>query len=121
MKLKNLIAKLENVSEKNKKVRYDFDDVCPTHKMCSYRGFYEDLSLGVDNVTIMEVWELLKMLKYEVGKVEQGYKGGDFVMHENVEVWVSPYGECSGLRVWDVEERPEGVIIHTFYDPYRHW
>ena len=82
----------------------------------SYRGYYCDLSLepfdGKGEYTT--VAELLEILKGAMGKTYQGYKGGDYPMHERTPLWVAPYGNC-GKMVMDFvfEDDTEVVYITT--------
>src|SRR3990167_10281820 len=57
----------------------------------SYRGFYEDLAF-VPMQEGISVEVILKMAKDALGKTFQGYKGGDFKMDENTDVWLAEYG-----------------------------
>ena len=56
----------------------------------SYRGFYEDVAfIPAENVSIVI---RLKMAESAIGKTFTGYKGGDFVMDENTDVWIAEWG-----------------------------
>jgi hypothetical protein len=94
LSLGEIIAKLEAVADQNKEVVYDFDGMCPTHLM-SWRGIYAELSLGYRLGNAIKVSELLGQCKEAVGKVFEGYKGGDFRMGRGTPVWVANYGESS--------------------------
>lgn len=55
----------------------------------SYRGYYTDLSFEPDeNVTVQM---FLDSARGSMGKVFQGYKGGDYLMGENTPVWIANY------------------------------
>lgn len=57
----------------------------------SYRGYYEDLAFErLDGTRTAS--ELLADCKAAMGRVFQGYKGGDFVMGALTPVWVANYG-----------------------------
>lgn len=68
----------------------------------SYRGYYEDLSFdsGEEPVT---VGAFLERAQEARGAVFEGYKGGDFPMHDKSLVWFSGYGSASG-------DAPMGVM-----------
>jgi len=63
----------------------------------SYRGYYEDLYFERQCGT-RPASELLADCKAAMGKVFEGYKGGDFVMGELTPLWVATYG-CCGERL----------------------
>lgn len=59
----------------------------------SYRGYYEDLAIGVNVDSIApSVAEFVKELEGAVGKTFHGYKGGEYVMSRNTNVWFSNHG-----------------------------
>lgn len=68
----------------------------------SYRGYYSDIAL--DPTEISTAGELLAKCREMMGRTMTGYKGGEFPVHENVPVWVSPYGECSGDKLMSVDD-----------------
>lgn len=58
----------------------------------SYRGYYDQLAFEpVKNIT---VGAMLACAKEAMGKTYQGYKGGDFEMHQYTDVWLACWGEC---------------------------
>lgn len=59
----------------------------------SYRGYYSDLAFEREPGT-REAGELLTECRNAMGRVFEGYKGGDFVMGETTPVWVADYGRC---------------------------
>jgi hypothetical protein len=61
----------------------------------SYRGYYSDLGITPCNNT---AWNLLAELTSIMGRKLQGYKGGDFIMHEKTPVWVASWGS-SGRKL----------------------
>ena len=69
----------------------------------SYRGYYCDLAFEPFNEHI-KASELLTMCKLCMGKVFQGYKGGDYLMDENTPVWLSEYG-TTGMRIMNLTEQ----------------
>lgn len=90
--LGELIQKLESVKNKGLPVFYDFNDKeSPTYFM-SWRGSYCEPALGHEENKVTLVSDLLLMAKEEIGKVEVGYKGGDFTMHKRSPIWIANYG-----------------------------
>ena len=63
----------------------------------SYRGYYCDLSFEPAE-TQQGAAELLAICEGCMGRVFQGYKGGDYVMGELTPLWFAAYGE-SGDRL----------------------
>lgn len=55
----------------------------------SYRGYYSDLGLTPCDATVQD---LLNDCRSAMGRVFYGYKGGEFIMHENTPVWVASWG-----------------------------
>jgi len=70
----------------------------------SYRGCYEDLAFQRGKK--ITVGELLTECKSMVGKTIMGYKGGAYTMHRSTPVWVSEWGESSGIGLVGHEEYP---------------
>ena len=69
----------------------------------SYRGYYSDLALESTN-EIYTVQELIDLIKCEsLGKVFEGYKGGDFTMIPDTPVWISTYG-CCGFKIMSIKD-----------------
>ncbi|MFJ4828439.1 DUF6085 family protein [Streptomyces sp. NPDC088747] len=63
----------------------------------SYRGSYTDLAFEpARNISVDAV---LASARSALGKAFQGYKGGTYVMGEDTDVWLSPYGEASGESI----------------------
>jgi len=63
----------------------------------SFRG--EPLHLAIYHSNGATVKEMLDHAKEALGKTFQGYKGGEYVMHENTEIHFAHYGS--------IEEYPE--------------
>ena len=59
----------------------------------SYRGYYSDLAFQPSKDEIA-VEHLLGLCREAMGKIYQGYKGGDYLMGETTPLWVAPYGGC---------------------------
>lgn len=66
----------------------------------SYRGYYSDIAL--DPTEESTAGELLLECREMMGWTMTGYKGGEYPVHENVPVWVSPYGTCSGDKLMSI-------------------
>jgi len=72
----------------------------------SYRGYYSDLAFE-PAVETKTATELLEQCKSAMGKIFQGYKGGDYVMGETTPLWLANYGSC-GPRIVSIGD--DGVI-----------
>ena len=71
-------------------------------KLDSYRGYYSDLAFG-GHVANVSPEKLLEHCQAAMGRTFQGYKGGDFVMHENTPLWISEYGRASGIKLMGLD------------------
>lgn len=71
--------------------------------LMSYRGYYSDLAFEPTQ-TPRTVADLLAECRKAMGKVFEGYKGGDFLMGETTPLWVAGYGESSAPRVMGMTE-----------------
>lgn len=66
----------------------------------SYRGYYSDLAFEPAKSSIKDA---LVFCRSALGKVFEGYKGGDFQMGENTPVWVAHYGSC-GQKIMSIQD-----------------
>lgn len=74
----------------------------------SYRGYYTDLAFEPES-NRQPASEALATLRSCMGKTFTGYKGGDFVMHENTPLWEANYG-CTGRPILSMH-RVDGVFV----------
>lgn len=65
----------------------------------SYRGYYEDLCVEIDDSRTENPESWLKVLRSVHGEVLQGYKGGDFVMEDYSDVYLGEYGSSGGTVI----------------------
>lgn len=79
----------------------------------SYRGYYSDLAIEPGYPEEREVADVYDMLNAAIGSTFEGYKGGDFVMHADTPVWVSLYGNTSGIGVTGVVATNRLAVITT--------
>jgi hypothetical protein len=96
--LGQLIASLERLSPVAY-VSYDWWGLKPT-KVLSYRGFYEDLALGLTQdgpPTTAE--QLLAECRKAIGADFGGYKGGRYQATEDTGLWASEYGQVSDIII----------------------
>lgn len=99
---------------KNYKVFLDYLEDRSLGDEMSYRGYYSDLSFE-PTAEITTVGKLLKQCENALGKTYQGYKGGDFLMDKDTPLWVSHYGNNSGIAIVDLQKDTLGkkVIVKT--------
>ena len=74
---------------------------------CSYRGYYSDLSIDytLDEYSGLSCGQLLEKAKECVGKVFQGYKGGDFKMTKHSVIWLANYSRTPEAILPGVKDR----------------
>lgn len=94
-------------------VYFDFCDLVPDG-IESYRGYYDQLAIGWKEAReAPTVADVLAMLRGAVGKTFMGYKGGDFLMDEDTEVWVDNSGRATGTIITHVEDDDWCVYLRT--------
>ena len=93
--------------------------VCGFDAPHSYRGYYDELAF--EPCAPAKVGEMLAAAKSAVGATFEGWKGGEFTMHEYTDVWLAVMGSCGeqlgprllGYMLRDVAEAPEGAVSNT--------
>lgn len=97
-------------------VCFDFCGLVPT-AVDSYRGYYDHLAFGwsePDGVnTLNTVGKLRENVSAAMGRIFQGYKGGDFLMHRGAPLWVAEYGRSFSTAVCGVHVTDWCVTIRT--------
>jgi hypothetical protein len=64
----------------------------------SYRGYYSDLALERSD-EVNSVRDLLSKLLNVQDQELTGYKGGEFLMTDDTPLWISEYGNSSGIAI----------------------
>lgn len=130
MTLGQLIKELQS-HDPEAEVKFDFAEFYPTTFM-SWRGDYGELALSYEHGDtirfVMEkplptVGDLLKAAHEANGRTFTGYKGGNFTMGPETEIWVAQYGE-SGETVLDGTKKTSygnTVILITKHREYGWW
>lgn len=82
----------------------------------SYRGYYEDLAIGVESArrAPWNVGDLVAQLEERIGTTMTGYKGGEYTIRSTTRVWISNYGESSGTRVTGTRYAGWGCVYLTW-------
>jgi hypothetical protein len=112
LRLGELISFLEDCQE-DLYISFDFCDFVPGDIM-SYRGYYEDLAIGyLEDRNGLKVSTFLGALNKVRNTTLEGYKGGHFLMHDDVPVWVANYGCSHETAVIGIKHSEHGIIIET--------
>lgn len=82
-------------------------------KPMSYRGYYCDLAFDPTDAP-EPVSALLARCRNAMGKVFEGYKGGDYMMGATTPVWVARYGDC-GDRLMSLDT--SGDVVSRVVSP----
>lgn len=98
---------------------YGFCALSPT-KPDSWRGVYSELALGYSRepdgpgVTVAEV---VQWLTDTYGSAYTGYKGGDFIMGPDTEVWVDNWGQYTRTSIAGITADEYEAVIQTEAQP----
>lgn len=95
-----LISELKTVKDKEKILVFDDGKFIPDG-IDSWRGVYAELAIGYapkKEAKAKTVNEWIKILTGCIGKVFEGWKGGDFQMGKVTQIWVANPGESSGFK-----------------------
>lgn len=109
--LGKLIERLKECSP-DQYVIYDWVEQVAPSAPESYRGYYCDLSFP-PSATPIKVSELLQDASGAIGATFEGYKGGDFTMHDRTPIWASPYGSANGIAIMDLKQIDGRVVLIT--------
>ncbi len=123
--LEKFLPNNEMVREKYKEditVRFDFEYAIPTG-LSSWRGSYNELAIEFDFVGYEHFGEerpkdmtlvgFIDLLKSAMGKEFTGWKGGEFVMHENTPLWVANPGNSGETGIIGVLNNEYEIILIT--------
>jgi hypothetical protein len=94
-------------------IAFEFGDLVPG-RFHSWRMVYSQLCLDWDGRWPLKVSQLLAEAKACVGKTFEGWKGGDFVMGRDTNLWIARAGESGGYtRVMELRLEDDEVKIIT--------
>lgn len=69
----------------------------------SYRGYYEHVGIGYSgSYGGTKAGDFLKKMENAIGSSMTGWKGGDYRIYRECEVWVACSGNTSNTRIIDV-------------------
>jgi hypothetical protein len=63
----------------------------------SYRGYYEQLAF--EPVRDISVGDMLTAARAALGTTFEGWKGGDYLMIESTDCWISLHGESADNKI----------------------
>lgn len=89
MTLGQLLNTLNNLKGSNLKIS--------AGEIISYRGSYENMCFDTYSEKELSVVELLDYIESNIGKKVTGYKGGEFVIELESDIFVAGYGLTGGL------------------------
>jgi len=83
----------------------------------SYRGYYERNTIEPDPDEVNRARVLAEIYRKQIGKYIQGYKGGDYRVSTDENVYCAPYGAtgpaiCGFIRTDDGVYEP--LLVHVF-------
>lgn len=104
MTLEELIRVLEE-SDQSRIVKCGFSD---PH---SFRGHYEQLAFKP--TTNAKVGNMLEDARRALGSTYQGWKGGDFLMHEHTPVWIAQRG--SSQDAFELTELSLNMMLGNYW------
>jgi hypothetical protein len=93
-----------------------FDTGEPVGNFDSYRGYYEDVAISRSCRSGAKLCREVHALAIAtVGTTFVGYKGGDFRMNESSRLWVSQWGDASGIGISHIsyDHTRNIVTLHT--------
>lgn len=131
LNIKELLDELKGISptssnnpEEPKTVCFDFGSAVPT--TCdSYRGDFSQCALGYrltgyDNdehhFNDSTVQGLIDELEKTIGSTFDGWKGGEYTMTEDTQLWVSNPGNSDETVITSITDDGWRVIIHTRFE-----
>lgn len=97
-------------------IEFDFGSANVT-TLDSYRGYYDSLALGYDGAygsKLKTVGELLEDCEQAIGKVYEGWKGGDYCMDRDTNVFVANRGCTSKTSIKSIRQKyDDWYVIET--------
>lgn len=96
-------------------VYFDWCRLTPT-KFGSYRGYYDQLALGVALEGNVTAGALAEAAQRAVGATFEGWKGGKYQMTRSTPLWVDNPGEATGTQIVGVRDDGWALIIQTKAD-----
>ena len=92
-------------------IQFDFGGFYP-YGLNSYRGYYEDLSIGYGRDP-MTVKQFEALLLGAIGRNFVGYKGGEYEMGKSTFIWVDDHSSANGVGLVGIENHKHWASITT--------
>ena len=93
-------------------VVFDFCRASPSG-IDSSRGDYAELALKYSFKKAATVCDVLKWYKGAVGATFSGYKGGDYTMTRDTQVWVDQWGQWTGTAIDSMDHFIGQAVFRT--------
>ena len=93
-------------------VVFDFCRASPSG-IDSSRGDYAELALKYSFTKAATVCDVLKWCKGAVGATFSGYKGGDYTMTRDTQVWVDQWGQWTGTAIDSMDHFIGQAVFRT--------
>lgn len=115
MKISEILLELENLAKKHSRntcVKIGSHShngyVCKLH---SWRGDYKCLAIGISRGVKYPLRSLIKTLKFTLRRPLIGYKGGEYQMTKDTDVFRANYADASGVSIKNVNFIKDGNFI----------
>jgi hypothetical protein len=92
------------------------EEIVGLGSLMSYRGYYCDLAFEPES-SPRAVEDILADCRAAMGRVFQGYKGGDYLMGETTPLWVAPYGSGGGDRLMGLNAETRPISLYLSPEP----
>ncbi len=109
----SLIKMLESVLDRSLPLAF-CQGIYPS-EFWSYRGYYEDLAVGVTTFPVT-VGEWLEKLKDQVGVKHDGWKGGEYEVTMQTPLWVAAGNRDTGPAITGVKPKNGWVKLCLTHD-----
>lgn len=74
-----------------------------SREFCSYRGYYSELCVAPSIGREMSACEFYNILADQIEQTYTGYKGGEYTMTEDTELYLATYGK-TGEKIVGIEK-----------------
>ncbi len=91
----------------------DLQESIAKYDAASDRGFYDQLAFEPCDKKVCFVKQFKSVLQSCLADAFEGYKGGMYRYNLDTPVWVSRYGEVSGMGITAVKQREGKVILEV--------
>lgn len=114
---KDYIDDHQDMYKENPQWREEYGQLYFDNTFGSYRGYYEDMYLGITKKeTITKVKNLKSLLnEAKMKKYMYGYKGGDFTIDDSTILWLDEYSCCKQISPISLFENNGKLVLITKY------